>query len=109
MRKSCQALNSDELYNTLKEIRRVCKGYFIIREHDCRNSLEKMLIDVEHSLYEVTIEKEPNMNFLDTYEAYYRNIKEWDDLLYSYNFRKIYQDPHVKGPTRYYYAVYQPF
>ena len=93
---------------SLKELSRVLKnsGILVLREHDCRNVLDMMLIDVEHSIYEMVIENEHNPTYLSNYFAYYRSKEEWNDLLLSYGFKSI-NNSDIKGSTRYYYNIYQ--
>ncbi len=92
---------------SLKELSRVLKngGILVLREHDCRDVIDMMLIDVEHSIYEMVIENTNNPSYLSDYFAYYRSEKEWTELLSKYGFKRI-KETFAKGPTRYYYAVY---
>jgi ubiquinone/menaquinone biosynthesis C-methylase UbiE/serine/threonine protein kinase len=88
----------------LTELRRICKQVLIIREHDCRGNTDRMLIDLEHSMYELCVEPEPNIKFLNDYEAWYHSKEEWASMLQKYGFKTIHTtDP--KGSTRYYYAI----
>jgi SAM-dependent methyltransferase len=89
----------------LRELYRVCRHLLIIREHDCRDDGDRMVIDVEHSLFELCMEEEIRVRFLNDYEAWYRSKEEWTDLLKGLGFIPTYVG-EVRGPTRYYYGVY---
>jgi ubiquinone/menaquinone biosynthesis C-methylase UbiE len=97
-----------EVEYIISEFKRVCKKLLIIREHDCRDNIDRTVIDLEHSIYEVVIENDPNIQFLNDYEAYYKSIDEWTDLLGKYGFIKIPHNLVLKyTPTKYAYSVYQ--
>lgn len=88
----------------LSELKRVCKYVLIVREHDCQTNAHRTLIDLEHSMYEISLEDNPNIHYLDFYEAWYRSKEEWAELFAKYNFVQTYMsDP--AGPTRYYYSI----
>jgi ubiquinone/menaquinone biosynthesis C-methylase UbiE len=104
----------EELQLTLKELSRIVKkgGYLLIREHDCVNNVAKMLIDVEHALFERSCpEKEDDGSFQKSYYGEYRSKGEWSKLLQSVGFRYIpLYYPCInryKNPTNYYYALYK--
>ena len=97
----------------ISEFKRILKpgGIILLREHDCRNDGDRMLIDVEHSVNEITQRHLDRCNaekYLNDYEAYYESRSYWlnafrDFKLVSnqYTFTK-----DVRGPTRYYYEVF---
>lgn len=92
----------------LKELYRISNGILIIREHDCENINDKMLCDLEHSIYEITMEQIPNIRFLNDYEAWYKNKSTWNRLLETHGFKFInIKYPTKKTPTKYYYASYK--
>ena len=67
----------------------------------------KLLCDLEHSVYEVSLEPKINIRFLNDYEAWYRNKKEWDELIESVGFKKVNMKRiEKKTPTKYYYSLY---
>lgn len=89
-------------------------GILIIREHDCEDYLDNMLIDVEHSLFETTIERKTdieNLKFLNSYEANYFTKKELNEIIVKKGFKDITSDINrnlynIRGPTRYYYSIF---
>jgi len=89
----------------LNELKRICKYTLVIREHDCKTDGQRMIIDLEHSLFELSLENIPNIKFLNNYEAWYRSKEEWINILQKYGFNIIHStEPY--GPTRYWYGVY---
>lgn len=101
------------LSHTLQEIQRVLKpnGYFILREHDAYNALDYMLIDIEHSMYEMLLRNNPN--FQKNYFATYHDILEWNFILSQYHFTPIAFTHHLDSiqydtePSRGFLAIYQ--
>lgn len=92
----------------LKELKRVCRNTLIIREHDCVNNFERMLIDFEHSIFEISTEN-PNVKILNDYEAWYRSRKEWDNLISRYGFTSIknmFTSKPKYSPSKYYYELF---
>jgi ubiquinone/menaquinone biosynthesis C-methylase UbiE len=93
----------------IKDLHRVLRsgGILIIREHNCENSTDRMMCDVEHSLYEVAMEAQPNMSFLDKYHAWYRDQKQWIDLITNNGFRHMDLNyPYKPSQTKYYYDAF---
>jgi SAM-dependent methyltransferase len=96
----------------LSEIHRILKpnGYFFIREHDAMNSIDYMLCDVEHALYEVV--QRNNMTFFDTYHGVYYDWLEWDYILKKNGFKFLSGDFHSNSiyynltTNRSYYGIY---
>lgn len=80
------------LETLLREISRVLKpnGYFFIREHDAMCSIDYMLCDIEHALYDVV--QRNDTSFFDTYHGIYYDWLEWDYILQKYGFKYIYAD-----------------
>lgn len=103
----------EDIHDRLQELNRIIKkgGFLVIREHDNINECIQTMIDIEHSLYEVTLKEEPNTSFLDEYRAYYLTSQQWTILIESYGFRYIEidynTDMRIKNSTRTYYAMYQ--
>ena len=104
-----------QLEKTLKEITRVLKpgGFLIISEHDAFTDYDKMLIDVEHLIYEMALKD--NQNILHNYYGKYYNLYEWHYIMDKFNFKLI-QYKHYNvfagarfnvNATRYFYAIYQ--
>lgn len=92
----------------LEELSELCKEgcTFIVREHDAINNEIKMLIDIEHLIYEVLIDGVDIKEFTKNYYARYFSIIELEDLLRKYEFEKVYQG-EIFGFTRYYYSAYR--
>lgn len=99
----------------INEFKRILKpgGIILIREHDCNNDKERMLIDIEHSVNEIVqrhLDQCNSEKYLNDYEAYYQNRNYWKELFiqtgfsvkYNYKFTNL-----IKGPTRYYYEVFE--
>ena len=105
----------NELYRILKP-----NGTIIFREHDSDGDATDVLIDVEHSLFEVVEKKEPNYFALESYYAKYYSKEEFIRLVessgnnsetFTYNKGEIVKnstrDPKIPvGPTRYYYSIF---
>lgn len=90
----------------LSELRRICRGKIVLREHDCDCDITRMLIDVEHSLFEMCIEDNKDDKYLNNYKAWYRSKEEWIKLLSIYGFKETYTREKIIGTTRYYYSVF---
>lgn len=77
----------DNLDFTLKELNRITKlnGYMYLTEHSVINNLEKMLCDVEHSIFGIV---HRNLkDYTKNYYAEYRHWIEWDIILFKYGFQ----------------------
>jgi ubiquinone/menaquinone biosynthesis C-methylase UbiE len=99
-----------DINQTLKEFRRIIsdKGILVIREHDCRNKSFSTFLDILHGLYSlVWSEPMEDPNFVQDYKAYYKSFEEWDKLLRSFGFQKIYFN-YKKSVINAYYAIYTP-
>lgn len=85
-------------------------GYIIIREHDCDSVLMKMLIDIEHCIFE-TVLKDPSDSFIENYHGDYRSKTEWSKLFYKHELMFCHRRYNFKStrnnPTRYYYSMYR--
>jgi SAM-dependent methyltransferase len=77
---------------TFREINRVTKlnKYFILVDHNNFTSIDYMLTDIEHAMYEIVYKKgKPNYNFSKgDYMKYYSWV-EWSILLERYGFKLI--------------------
>ena len=103
----------DNIDLVLGEIKRVMMndGYLVLREHDATNDIEKMIIDVEHMIYD-SLEGTYNDETRMAYVGKYKSKKEWIDLLGSYGFELVgdgneYLPTGKRSETRPYYAIYQ--
>jgi SAM-dependent methyltransferase len=99
----------------LSELVRVMRpgGILLIREQDSgapeEREIHKKLFDVEHMLYDIAMKKIASYSeFMASYYSYFRNKKEWTDLLGEYGFRLL-KIGHITkfNPTSNYYAVYE--
>jgi len=109
----------ENLDKELKEINRIIKkkGYFIIREHDCITSIDKMLCDIEHYMFfylnTENINNKLSSDFQKKYYAKYYDCFEWDYIMDNYGFKFIYgsyisKDIHNQmTPTRSFLRIYQ--
>ena len=93
----------------IKELARVISigGVILFREHNCETVEDKMLIDVEHALYDFCHDKDTSKVFLQNYDEHYFSKKEFESLLQKY-FTKV-QIPfpeETKGVTKYYYTCW---
>ena len=101
---------------TLKEINRITKtdGFFLIQEHDAMNIIDKMIIDIEHSMYPYVYSSDDNStNFRKKYYAYYFNKYELDIILSRYGFECVDKDyfyysiNNKINNNRSYWAIYK--
>jgi len=89
------------------EVYRILKtdGILLIREHNCENNADKMLIDIEHSLYDIVVDEGSISSIHNFNEVYFSKYSL--DLLLSQGFYKLdieyLQD---KGPTKYFYTAW---
>lgn len=115
------------LDSRLKDISRIIKkgGTLIIREHDCDSNDMRMLIDIEHCIFELVLKadtkeqkkkenteegKENTEDFANNYYGDYKGKHEWSSILRKLGFKYIntkYPQRFGKyNPTRFYYAMY---
>ena len=86
----------------LKEINRILKmnSFIIIREHDCITYCDKMIADIEHSLFYYNDSfkilkknnifiKKSNNTFRNNFYSKYYDIYEWDYIFDKYGFKLI--------------------
>ena len=73
----------------LRELNRITElnGYVYITEHQTVNNVEKMLCDIEHSIYEISY-REHNDYHKKFYSKYYHWL-EWDVIFKNYGFEMI--------------------
>lgn len=81
------------------------QAIFIVREHDADTDHVKMLIDIEHLIYEVLFDNVKYEDFVNEYYANYLNDKELEDIMSHHNFRRVYRG-QLFSETRYYYSAY---
>jgi len=115
-----------ELGRTIKDLHKILKkgGIFIIREHDCDNNLTRLLIDIEHTVYESVTNGKNTMNgqHLCLYNDgnKYKPIDVWISYIESFGFKLVTEDYFysdylktkladsykVSGETRYTYRFF---
>jgi SAM-dependent methyltransferase len=120
-------VNEEQINRTMKELHGLLKknGLFIIREHDCNNDLTRLLIDIEHTVYECVTNNKDTMNgeYLCTYNdgEKYRSIDNWISYIESFGFKtvtekdfsedylknKLMDSYKISGETRYTYRFFK--
>jgi len=67
-----------DIHQLVDEIVRVLKpgGYLIIREHDCWDAADAMIVNLEHKIYQIAFEEGNYKN--DVFQ--YRNVPSWKRL-----------------------------
>ncbi len=93
---------------TISQLRKVIKnnGILIIREHDCRDSQDRTMIDIEHSLHAYAVD-EQGIDYFQNYHDNYMSKSELATLMTEGGFELVNNFPE-KGITRYYYSVWKP-
>ncbi len=100
---------------TVKELYRILKpnGILLIREHDCIDNTVATLIDIEHSLFEISGKVDVDYSYLQHYYAHYFSKIELVELLKSAGFVQIEKrkgiplETEIIGETRYYLSVFK--
>lgn len=92
---------------TLREIERVLRpgGHLFIKEHDCWNVMDAMLIDIEHMLYHRV-----GGDAGEYQMRYYTNYHGWDKLVPLRYVKSDYFYPAVRNEmtaTRAYWCIYE--
>jgi SAM-dependent methyltransferase len=120
-------VDDSELGRTIKDLHKILKkgGLFIIREHDCDNNLTRLLIDIEHTVYESVTNGKNTMNgqHLCLYNDgnKYKPIDIWISYIESFGFKLIKEDEFrsdylknkildsykISGETRYTYRFFR--
>lgn len=93
---------------TVSQLRNVIKnnGILIVREHDCRDSQDRTMIDIEHSLHAYAVD-EQGIDYFQNYHDNYMSKSELSTLMTEGGFELVNTFPE-KGITRYYYSVWKP-
>ncbi len=100
---------------SLRELYRICKpgGILYIREHDGNTDEVQTLIDIEHSLHEITGKDVVDYSYLQRYFAHYFSRDELYNHLVSVGFKPLINEKTGKqyetepiGPTRYYIRIW---
>lgn len=85
-------------------------GVFVIREHDCVDYWMRMLIDVEHLIYNTAFDKLPYDVAIDIYYGNYMSVEELMDLMNKSGFIHLATYLSTRdsfNPTAYYYSIYK--
>ena len=92
---------------TISQLRRVISpsGILIVREHDCRDSQDRTMIDIEHSLHAYAVD-EQGIDYFQNYHDNYMSKNELANLMIEGGFELVSTFPE-KGLTRYYYSVWK--
>lgn len=98
-----------------RELNRILEmgGYLYITEHNVTNFIDKMLCDIEHSIYGIVYDR--NKDYWKQMYSNYYNTYEWDLILTHYGFeRTIWPTYYLKlnisstsEPTKAFYMVYK--
>ncbi len=101
---------------TISELYRIIKpnGVLLIREHNCENDTDRLLIDLEHSLYDIVVEENTDLSGFQSFNEHYFSKLELQTILSPF-FTKITHNkvntlinyPKDKGPTKYYYSAWK--
>lgn len=103
----------EDVESRISELSRITKsgGYLVLREHDCIDSISRMIIDMEHTLYESLTVDTTNTDFFKNYFAFYKTQIEWTNTIEKYGFKFLNlsynNDMKIYNPSRTYYAVYK--
>jgi SAM-dependent methyltransferase len=100
----------DMLPTALSELRRVLSpaGILILREHDSPNRLIDALINIEHALFEVVIERLSSPDaFAKHYFGHYRTRRDWQATFAAFGFEPIGEPVISLRGTRPFYAMYR--
>jgi len=98
----------------IAEIKRVIKpgGILYIKEHDCWNAIDAMLIDIEHNIF--TYCNEPDNPDKNPYMAHYKNYWAWIKLIteiggFEYVAANYYHasPANTITPTRAFWAIFK--
>lgn len=97
----------------LSQISRVLKpgGYLVLREHDSTSEMDRLLIDMEHMIYD-KIEDEYTDENKEAYVGDYRSKQEWIDLLAQYDLESVAQEDELlkngrRSEDKPYYSLYR--
>jgi len=98
--------HSRNLEYLLKEISRLSDGYVVIREHDCENEQEQMIIDITHGFYElVATNPQENPNHNNDYYSLYFSKEDMERILKEYCDMRIVTSTEPEGIDKSYYTV----
>ena len=82
----------DDLIKTLDDINRCMKdgAILFLREHDSPNHMIDSLVNIEHGIFEVAIEKLSDVKkFQESYFGRYKSSRDWIQLLSMFGFEQI--------------------
>jgi len=102
----------EKLPEMIKELYRVIKpgGILFIKEHDCWNAFDAMLIDIEHAIFMVCNDGVKDLSTAD-YFIHYKNYYGWDRTILPFKYLKSdYYYIHLRNEisaTRAFYIIAQ--
>jgi ubiquinone/menaquinone biosynthesis C-methylase UbiE len=108
--------------NLMLNISRILKkdGLIIIKEHNCTNNEDKIIINWEHHLYHIlmsdNLDEENIKNYLNNFINNYKSMEEYNQIFLKYNFKNIlnlnrsftkYINNEYSNSTNLYWALYK--
>lgn len=103
-------IDDDILMKTMNDIRRCMKddGLFFLREHDSPNKMIDGLINIEHGLFQVALEKKSSAaEFQSTYYGKYKPMRDWINFMALYGFDIVGEPIARKVGTRAFIALFR--
>lgn len=108
--------------NLLFNIDRILKpnGLIIIKEHNCKTTEDKFVIDWEHHLYHLlkseNISEQANNSYINKFTNNYKSIEEYNNIFAKFNYTNIlnmnrlfmqYDPIDILNPTNLYWSIYK--
>lgn len=103
-------VKDDDLSKLIQEIYRVTTddAIIILREHDSPNHMVDSLINIEHGLFEVAIEKlTTGAQFQQNYYGKYKSKRDWVMVFNQFGFDAVGQSIDLKTPTRPFFQIFK--
>lgn len=119
---SLHHMNDTTIDNLMLNIQRILKkgGIIIIKEHNCKNTDDRIVINWEHHLYHLLMSKNINeeniKEYLDRSITNYKSMEEYTNIFRKYNFKHIislnrsfnqYTNEEISNSTNLYWAIYK--
>lgn len=84
-------------------------GYLLIKEHDCFDEGDQLLVDVEHSLY---LARNESFEKIKEQKMWCKTHTQWTEMISKAGFKFIkrtwvFTNKEEIAPTRHYFALYQ--
>lgn len=103
-------VNEEDLLELMQEIYRVAtdNAVIILRDHDSPNNMVDSLINIEHGIFEVIIEKlTTGAEFQKNYYGKYKSKRDWIMNFDQCGFDTFGQSININRPTRPFYQVFK--